>query len=63
MFANQMQQNMKRNFVLDQLKERGITHSQNGTSIDELTYDELKYELVLSSFKEIDSESSENKWF
>ena len=63
MFANQMQQNMKRNFVLDQLKERGITHSQNGTSIDELNYEDLKYELVLLSFKEIDSESSENKWF
>lgn len=63
MFANQIQQNMKRNFVLDQLKEKGITHSQNGTSIDDLTYEDLKYELVLSSFKEIDSESSENKWF
>jgi hypothetical protein len=58
-----LQQNMKRNFVLEQLKEKGITHSQTGTSIDELTYDELKYELVLSSFKEIDIEIGENKWF
>ena len=63
MFANQMQQNMKRNFVLDQLKERGITHSQNGTSIHALSYEDLKYLLVLESFKEIDVEVSSQKWF
>lgn len=63
MFANQIQQNMKRNFILDQLKEHGITHSQNGTSVNELTYDELKYELVLSSFKEIDITRDAQKWF
>jgi hypothetical protein len=64
MFANsKLKENMKRNFVLEQLKNKGVTHSQNGTNIDDLTYDELKYELVLISFKEIDVESSENKWF
>lgn len=64
MFANsKLKENMKRNFVLEQLKNKGVTHSQNGTCIDDLTYDELKYELVLISFKEIDVESSENKWF
>lgn len=54
---------LKRNFVIERLKEKGITHSENGTSIHGLSYEDLKYELVLSSFKEIDSESSENKWF
>jgi hypothetical protein len=64
MFANsQMQQSMKRNFVLDQLKERGITHSQTGTSIENLSYEELKYLLVLSAFQEIDVNNQESKWF
>jgi hypothetical protein len=64
MFANsKLKDNMKRNFVLDQLKAKGITHSQDGTNIEDLTYDDLKYELVIATFKEIDVESSENKWF
>jgi hypothetical protein len=57
------QQEMKRNFVLDKLKAKGITHSQNGKSVNELDYEELKYELVLSAFREIDVEKDENKWF
>lgn len=58
-----MQQELKKKFVLDKLKEKGITHSQTGTSIEKLDYDELKYELVLQAFKEIDSEKDANKWF
>jgi hypothetical protein len=57
------QQNMKRQFVLEKLKEKGITHSQNGTSIEQLDYEELKYELVLAAFKEIDVVKDENRWF
>lgn len=56
-------QKMKRNFVIEKLKEQGINHDEHGTSIHELDYDSLKYLLVLAAFKEIDVESSENKWF
>jgi thiamine pyrophosphokinase len=56
-------QEMKRNFVIEKLKGQGITHIQNGTSIHELSYDDLKYELVKAAFREIDAESSENDWF
>lgn len=58
-----MHQEMKRNFVLDKLMEKGITHSQDGTSIEKLDYETLKYELVLSAFREIDAENGEEKWF
>lgn len=62
-FVGPIQENMKRNFVLEHLKAKGITHTQNGTSIIELDYESLKYELVLASFREIDAENSEGKWF
>ncbi|MBO0961462.1 hypothetical protein J1P26_17285 [Neobacillus sp. MM2021_6] len=58
-----LQQELKRQFVIDKLKEQGITHSQNGTSIENLSYDDLKYELVKAAFREIDAENGENTWF
>ncbi|MFB7301699.1 hypothetical protein [Heyndrickxia sporothermodurans] len=54
---------MKRNFVLERLLEAGVTKSQLGQDIHELDYEELKYELVLQSFREIDVQSDKNKWF
>ena len=51
------------NFVLGKLLEQGISENQQGVSVHKLNYDELKYELVLASFREIDSESDANKWF
>lgn len=38
-----------------------VTHSLQGDAID--TLDELKYELVLASFRELDMKSNTNKWF
>ncbi|MGE6718690.1 hypothetical protein ACQKGD_15120 [Peribacillus frigoritolerans] len=61
--AVQSQNQMKRNFVLGRLKELKVTHSQEGQPIELLDYDELKYELVLAAFKEIDATSDANKWF
>jgi hypothetical protein len=54
---------MKREFVLERLLASGITKSQTGKSIYECDYDELKYELVLASFKEIDQDNDSGKWF
>jgi hypothetical protein len=56
-------QEMKRNFVIDKLKEQGITKDQHGTSIHNLSYDDLKHELVKAAFREIDVENDENRWF
>ncbi len=58
-----LQTDMKRNFVLSRLLEKGVTESQQGVDIRLLDYDELKYELVLQAFREIDVEKEENKWF
>lgn len=53
----------KINFVLEELKKLGVTTSQSGTSITDCNYEELKYELVLASFREIDAEVDANRWF
>lgn len=49
--------------ILEQLKERGIIRTNDGTSIEDLSYDDLKYELVMASFREIDVTRDANKWF
>lgn len=58
-----LQKNLKQKFVLERLLELGVRESQQGKSLYELDYDELKFELVLASFREIDAESEENKFF
>lgn len=60
---SELKQNLMRNFVLDHLKKLGITYSQSGKYIDALDYEELKYELVLASFRYINIEKDENRWF
>jgi hypothetical protein len=54
---------MKREFVLERLLEKGVTKSQDGTSIYECDYETLKYELVLQAFRDIDVENGESGWF
>lgn len=58
-----LQKNIKQKFVLERLLKLGVMESQTGQSVYELDYDELKYELVLASFRKIDSENAESKWF
>ncbi|MFS0766061.1 hypothetical protein [Peribacillus phoenicis] len=61
--AVQTQNQMKRNFVLDRLKELEVAHSQQGQPIELLDYGELKYELILAAYRENDATSDANKWF
>ncbi|MEH7521980.1 hypothetical protein V7149_01655 [Bacillus sp. JJ1503] len=55
--------NIKHNFVLERLQKLGITVSQQGIPLNQLDYEELKYELVLASFRQVDAEKDQNKWF
>lgn len=61
--AAQSQNQMKRNFVLGKLIALEVTNSHHGQSIELLDYDDLKYELVLAEYKEINATSDANKWF
>jgi hypothetical protein len=58
-----LQKNMKREFVLERLLAMDITKSQTGKSIYDCNYEELKYELVLTAFREIDTNCDSGKWF
>ncbi|WP_412968527.1 hypothetical protein [Fredinandcohnia sp. 179-A 10B2 NHS] len=49
--------------LLERFSERGITHTPDGRKLDLLTYDELKSEAVLQSFRDIDTEKDSAKWF
>jgi hypothetical protein len=62
MFANSQMQNMKRDMVLERLKELGVMQTQLGLSIYDLDYDNLLYELVLAELKNVDVESRK-QWF
>lgn len=53
----------KRQFLIKDLLSMGVTLSQNGKSIRELDYEELKYELVLAAFRGIDVETDANNFF
>ncbi|MGY3716768.1 hypothetical protein ACWE42_14715 [Sutcliffiella cohnii] len=58
-----LHQEMKRNIVLNELLDKGITKTQDGRDIHNVDYETLKYELVLQAFREKDVEADENKWF
>lgn len=53
----------KRNFLIERLTAMKVYKSQDGKSIYELDYDTLKYELVLASFREIDTKNENHRWF
>lgn len=54
---------LKKNFILERLQGMSIQVSQQGIPIDQLSYEELKYEYVLASFRDIDTDRTENTWF
>jgi hypothetical protein len=58
-----LQKQMKREFVLDRLYELGVTHSQHGQPIQELSYEDLKHHLVLAEMRQVDIEHPEHRWF
>lgn len=58
-----MELELKRQFLIETLTDRNVFKTQTGNSIYEANYEELKYELVLQTFRDIDVESDSNKWF
>jgi hypothetical protein len=56
-------QGMKQKMILEDLLKMGITETQEGVSIYQLSYDDLKYELVMASFRQVDIDNDSNGWF
>ncbi|MBM4762736.1 hypothetical protein [Bacillus sp. B15-48] len=54
---------IKRQIVLDELIAMNVTVTREGELIEELSYERLKEELVLASFRQIDIQNDQNKWF
>jgi hypothetical protein len=59
----QLHQELKRNFVLERLLELGINKTQSGKNIHDCDYRDLKSELAVASFRDIDAQSDSAKWF
>lgn len=60
---SQLHQELKRKIVLERLLEIGVHTTKDGSSVYDLSYDDLKYELVLAEFRYIDLNNSNNGWF
>lgn len=60
--AAMLKKQMKKQMILEELLAAGVTHHQ-GKPIMECTYDEIKSEMVLLTFRRIDSENESRKWF
>lgn len=61
--AADLELDAKKKFVLDKLLAAGVTETKEGVSVHRLSYEDLKYELVLQSFRDIDTECEANKYF
>lgn len=53
----------KKNYLIEELAKMNVTQSKDGKDLSELSYDDLKHELVLACFRKIDTQNSESKWF
>lgn len=60
---NSVFQNLKRQVLLEKLLEKGVLVCQSGLSVYEAGYEEIKYEWVLLSFREIDVENGMDQLF
>lgn len=53
----------KRKYLIEELAKLNVTKSKDGKNLSELSYDDLKHELVLACFRQIDTQKEESKWF
>jgi hypothetical protein len=61
--AVKLKKQMKQQFVLERLLDLGVTHSQQGQPIQELSYKELQFELILVEMRQVDIEHPDHRWF
>lgn len=54
---------MKRQYIIQELLAKGFKENKQGKSVHDMDYEELKSELVLACFREIDTHNDQNKWF
>lgn len=59
---NAMQVKKQEN-VMERLIEKGIKFARDGRKLNELTYKELRLELVFADFSDVNVDSADNSWF
>jgi hypothetical protein len=58
-----LKKDLKREMVLDRLRELGVNQSQEGKPIQKVTYQELLTELVLAEMRQVDIDHPDHVWF
>lgn len=53
----------QKQIFIQELLSKGITATQDGTTIQDLDYYALRSEVMMARFREIDACNSENRWF
>jgi len=53
----------KRQFLIQELHKMNVTKSSEGKDLNDLSYVDLKQELVLASFRQIDIDHPDHKFF
>jgi hypothetical protein len=53
----------KRKYLIEELTKMNVTQSRDGKRLSDLSYDDLKEELVLATFRYIDRQNEAGKWF
>ncbi|MBD7937165.1 hypothetical protein H9655_08985 [Cytobacillus sp. Sa5YUA1] len=54
---------LRKQILLEELKGYGVTESQEGAPLETLSYDDIKHEIVLATFRRRDVEADGNRWF
>jgi hypothetical protein len=58
-----LQKQMKRDMVIERLAILGVTVSQDGQSIHDMEYGELKTLWVLAEMRQVDIDHPDHTWF
>lgn len=53
----------KRQIIIEELHKLNVYKSQDNQDLENLTYDDLKHELVLASFRKIEIDHPSHKFF
>ena len=53
----------KRKYLIQELQRMNVTQSSEGKDLNDLSYDDLKYEVVIASFRQIEIDNPEHKFF
>jgi hypothetical protein len=53
----------KRKYLIEELHKMNVIQTKDGKKLSDLSYDDLKQQVALARFRQIDRQNDEGKWF